>query len=269
MNIPGEPASAQIAVPPPPVPAAGGGFQPFGEDGISFFDLLDVINPLQHIPVVSTLYRELTGDTIDPAPRVAGGAVFGGALGAVAGLLNVILQEATGKDVGEHVLAFFQDDEPAEGETMVAETVPEEEFVTAAGGGTVPSHGADDDALVMPLMPAPVEREILPPPPPPAQANAPTSPLVFFDPQPATSPSLVTAALRQAELESDALRAVDLSSARRTPPAGEGSPDDGVVTGAVAPTGGWFTEAMLEALAKYREGARPTAAPPAASSGGA
>ena len=28
------------------------GFHPFGQDGISFLDLIDVVNPLHHIPVI-------------------------------------------------------------------------------------------------------------------------------------------------------------------------------------------------------------------------
>ena len=44
-------------------------FTLFGEDGFTFADFLDIINPLQHIPVLSTLYRHLTGDTIDAAPE--------------------------------------------------------------------------------------------------------------------------------------------------------------------------------------------------------
>ncbi|MDP6473864.1 MAG: hypothetical protein QF894_03030 [Alphaproteobacteria bacterium] len=39
-----------------------GGF--FGADGFGFDDFLDLINPLQHIPIISTIYREITGDTI-------------------------------------------------------------------------------------------------------------------------------------------------------------------------------------------------------------
>ena len=48
-------------------------FKFFGKDGFTFFDFLDVINPLQHIPVVSTLYRSLTGDEIDPASHGVAG----------------------------------------------------------------------------------------------------------------------------------------------------------------------------------------------------
>ena len=49
-------------------------FQAFGEDGFTFADFIDIINPLQHIPVVATIYRAMTGDDIDPGSRVAGGA---------------------------------------------------------------------------------------------------------------------------------------------------------------------------------------------------
>ena len=38
---------------------AGVDLKPFGEDGLTFGDILDVINPLQHIPVISTIYRNL------------------------------------------------------------------------------------------------------------------------------------------------------------------------------------------------------------------
>jgi len=35
----------------------------FGEDGIGFDDLLDVINPLHHIPVVGTIYRRTRSES--------------------------------------------------------------------------------------------------------------------------------------------------------------------------------------------------------------
>ena len=77
------------------------------EGGFSFSDFLDVINPLQHIPIVSNLYRNLTGDDIGQVPRVIGGALFGGAIGFIASLLNAIVDEETGKDVGEHAVAVL------------------------------------------------------------------------------------------------------------------------------------------------------------------
>jgi hypothetical protein len=70
---------------------------------LSFGDFLDVINPLQHIPVISTIYRRITGDAIDPEARLAGGVLYGGPLGFVSALANVIVEEQTGKDIGETI----------------------------------------------------------------------------------------------------------------------------------------------------------------------
>ncbi len=75
--------------------------------GFGFADFLDVVNPLQHIPIVSTIYRRLTGDTMSGAAEVAGGALFGGLVGALASLADVIFTEKTGKDFGETVAGWI------------------------------------------------------------------------------------------------------------------------------------------------------------------
>ena len=79
----------------------------FGEDGFSFFDLLDIINPLQHIPIVSTIYRNQTGDKIDPGAKIAGGTLYGGSVGAVASLMDVVIELSTGEDAGSHTIRFL------------------------------------------------------------------------------------------------------------------------------------------------------------------
>ncbi|SCA56374.1 conserved hypothetical protein [Candidatus Terasakiella magnetica] len=97
-------------------------FSFFGDDGFSFLDFVDVINPLQHIPVVSTAYRSLTGDEIDPGARLAGGTLFGGPIGLAASAFNVLLDHNTGMDAGEHVVAWFDGDEaPTKNPTMMAQ----------------------------------------------------------------------------------------------------------------------------------------------------
>lgn len=101
------------------------GLAPAAEDGFSFLDVLDVINPLQHIPVISTLYREATGDKLNPVARVAGGALFGGVIGAASAVVNVIVEEASGKDIGGHVYALLNDDgKPPEAEFQTAADAP-------------------------------------------------------------------------------------------------------------------------------------------------
>ncbi|OAN50297.1 hypothetical protein A6A04_02545 [Paramagnetospirillum marisnigri] len=83
-----------------------------GDDEPSFWDFLDVINPLQHIPLVNDLYREATGDKIGVGARLAGGALFGGPIGLIGSALNAVLEEATGHDAGGHLIALFKDDSP-------------------------------------------------------------------------------------------------------------------------------------------------------------
>jgi hypothetical protein len=82
---------------------------------VSFSDVLSVLNPLQYIPVVGSIYRAVTGDTIPQAAQVLGGALLGGPLGMIASAANAILEQSTGKDASEHVLAMFspQSDTPA------------------------------------------------------------------------------------------------------------------------------------------------------------
>lgn len=76
------------------------------DDGFSFSDIIDVINPLQHLPVIGTLYRKFTGDTIKPMSNIIGGAIFGGPVGAVSSTLNVIVKDRTGRDIAENALSI-------------------------------------------------------------------------------------------------------------------------------------------------------------------
>ncbi|MDH3241005.1 MAG: hypothetical protein OEO83_10090 [Alphaproteobacteria bacterium] len=84
------------------------GFKLFGNDGLTFGDLLDTINPLHHLPVVGFIYRAVTGDTISPASLIAGGALFGGPIGLAASVADTMLKEASGRDAGGHLLSLVQ-----------------------------------------------------------------------------------------------------------------------------------------------------------------
>ena len=90
--------------PAPPANAAKG-FSVWQNGEFGFGDFLDVINPLQHIPIVSTIYRNLSGDQIGMAPRVIGGALWGRIGGFVAGIINSVVEWFTGKDIGDHIYA--------------------------------------------------------------------------------------------------------------------------------------------------------------------
>ncbi len=75
--------------------------EPFG-----FGDLLDMVNPLQQLPVVGHIYREITGDDIKPISKIIGGGLYGGAVGAAAGLVNTAIEYETGKDIPGNVIAL-------------------------------------------------------------------------------------------------------------------------------------------------------------------
>lgn len=76
----------------------------------SFWDFLDVVNPLQHIPVINTLYRAVSGDQIGAVARTIGGALFGGPLGLVASVFDNMVEQTSGKDFGEQVASLFGGD---------------------------------------------------------------------------------------------------------------------------------------------------------------
>ncbi|MSO80565.1 MAG: hypothetical protein EXQ97_02755 [Alphaproteobacteria bacterium] len=83
-----------------------------GEEAESAFaQLLDVFAPLPHLPVVSTFYRDATGDPISAPAQLAGGALFGGPIGFLAALANLAVGASTGSDIGEHALAMLAGDE--------------------------------------------------------------------------------------------------------------------------------------------------------------
>lgn len=99
---------------------------------LAFADFLDVINPLQHIPVVGDIYRYLTGDQIAGPARVAGGALFGGPIGFVAGLANAIVAETSGGSPGELTLATLFGADEAEQAVAASDGSPAEPARVAA-----------------------------------------------------------------------------------------------------------------------------------------
>lgn len=95
------------STPGPNTAQAGGSFWNSAGTGPSFMDILDTVNPLHQIPGVSTVYQAATGDKPSVAARVIGGALFGGVVGAVAGLATSVFEAATGKDPASQALALL------------------------------------------------------------------------------------------------------------------------------------------------------------------
>ena len=85
------------------------GAQPWQDKEFGFADILDTINPLQHIPLVNTLYRAITGDEIGSAAKAAGGSLFGGIPGLIGSIVDTVVEESSGKDVNEHTAPLFDE----------------------------------------------------------------------------------------------------------------------------------------------------------------
>ena len=82
----------------------------FGHDGpATFGDFLDIINPLQHLPVISSIYRAITGDEIGGGARAIGGMLYGGPIGMIASGITALFDEASGGDVITHVAGLVRD----------------------------------------------------------------------------------------------------------------------------------------------------------------
>lgn len=170
----------------------GKGLTAFAEDEPSFWDLLDVINPLQHIPIVNTIYRELTGDEIGVAARLAGGTLFGGPIGFAAAAVNAAIESETGEDAGGHLLALFRGgnapDAPVDEPVMLAQApqgqAPAQAQAQAQAKPEVAPEAKTAEPNMAPPQPGivqaasavmfdvngPVVATANPPPPPPAPA---------------------------------------------------------------------------------------------------
>ena len=100
--VPAAPGAAVTATDGPGAP------HPWKESSFSFHDVLDALNPLQHIPIVNTIYRWATGDVPGNIARVVGDGLYGGPIGLAAGMLSVAVKDDTGKDPGEMVMGLWQ-----------------------------------------------------------------------------------------------------------------------------------------------------------------
>lgn len=100
-------ASRSSAAAPSPAPSDG-------KHLFSFGDFLDIINPLQHLPVVSTIYRKLTHDEIGTPEKIMGDTLFGGIPGLISSVADTAFEKITGKNFADTALSLFDrgDDQP-------------------------------------------------------------------------------------------------------------------------------------------------------------
>jgi len=130
------PVATESYAPDPTDPYAPGvpnlNFADISADGkrISFSDLLNIINPLQHIPIVSTIYRAITGDRIGIGARLLGGGLFGSPLGLAGAGIMLALEQASGNTIDGRLIAMFEN-------VTGGETSAEGVAVARATGGRV------------------------------------------------------------------------------------------------------------------------------------
>lgn len=170
-------AADGAAVPPPSHHAKPSGENYFGEDGLQFSDLVDILNPLQHLPLISMAYRSITGDEISAGARVVGGAIYGGGVGVFVGAIEAAIAEASGgKDLGAIALDAVTGSDKTE--TVSSASEHKEASITALND-IMPAAGGGETA---PTAPSWIYRD------------APLAPLA---PEPAPTPALASPAIQQ------------------------------------------------------------------------
>lgn len=102
-SIPLEPR--QVTVTPPETRHRNDG-RFFGPDGFDGDDLIDIVNPLHHLPIVGMVYRQVTGDRISPGAKIVGGGIIGGPAGLISSMVRVGIERTTGQSLGGHVAAL-------------------------------------------------------------------------------------------------------------------------------------------------------------------
>jgi hypothetical protein len=134
---------------------------------LSFETLFDAVNPLQHLPVVSTVYRAASGDAIGVPARLAGSFLFGGPLGLLAGAATVAFEAVTGGSIVDHATAALgrlSGDAPEETAAALPWLKPEAPAGTPPGPASAQSVVMALDRLRMPEagQAAPVEPDPAP-----------------------------------------------------------------------------------------------------------
>ena len=120
----------------------------FGKDGPSFQDVLDTINPLKHIPVISDLMEsDNTTEKPSVGSKLAGGLLFGGPIGFVAALANEIFEEATGKGVASAAYAALSGSTPAATQVASAAPAAEQETETTVAANDTAVDAVSESSL--------------------------------------------------------------------------------------------------------------------------
>ena len=242
------PSSVPAAAAARPAPAGGiadiGDPTKMADHEVTFSDVLSTLNPLQYIPVIGNIYRAVTGDKISPAAQVLGGALLGGPLGLVASAANAVLEQSSGQDVGERVIAWLtpDSDKSAPAPQYAANTAPAPATTATAPEATPSAPPAPKDAAG----------------PPPEQPTTSRSGASAATATPAASPA-IPGTTPQAPGAVNAVAAEAAAAARPTVPLRTAG-GAGLAGAVKTPNSGWT-------LADYRTFAGHGVPPPAGANG--
>jgi len=79
----------------------------FGSNGLELNDGFDIINVLNHIPGVSAVYQEASGqEQVSALSKLAGGFLYGGALGMAFAGLDLAVDSYSGSSLNEKIANF-------------------------------------------------------------------------------------------------------------------------------------------------------------------
>lgn len=145
-----------VSYPPAAAVAAPGTSSSAGSSDFSFHDLLDIVNPLQHLPIIGTLYRAITDEHIGKFEKLAGDTLYGGLWGAVSSVADLAFEEITGKDFGDTVLSLLtggHDQKPV-AVAQDAPPAPAAAGPAAAPAAAVPASAAPAPVKIATALPA-------------------------------------------------------------------------------------------------------------------
>jgi hypothetical protein len=104
----------------------------------SFSDVLDIVNPLQHLPVIGTLYRKLTHDEIGTPEKIMGDTLYGGVPGLISSVADTAFEKITGKNFADTALSLFDGGDSGK---LAASDLPPEQFALADNRPTLAFDG--------------------------------------------------------------------------------------------------------------------------------
>lgn len=122
---------------------------------LSFDDIVDIVNPLQHLPIISTLYQHYANDPINTFPKIAGDTLYGGPIGLLTSVADTAFEKATGKSFGDTVLGWVTGDKTPGAGTALASAaktapIPAGSATASAGATAAPIHLAGSPKNIAP-----------------------------------------------------------------------------------------------------------------------